>query len=314
MGIIGEIAGSFMISESELRAYLNTAPHRYKVYRIMKRNEKGLRVIAQPARALKRLQKHVIKNYLIDQLPLHTNATAYREGASIRNNAQLHVENEYLLKMDFSNFFPSIVSDDLLDHSKKYLESYTEEHIFLLEKLFFMKGRGSSRYSMSIGAPSSPFLSNSIMYDFDVAVSDICNHHKVVYSRYADDMTFSCSTKGLLFEFPDIVESCLNGVGYPSLKINDEKTVFSSKKHNRHVTGLVLSNEGKVSLGRNRKRYIRSLVFKYMSNELDEEQIHMLEGLLAFSMDVEPEFIGSMVKKYGSDVFSKLHKNVLKND
>ena len=41
-------------------------------------------------------------------------AMAYRAGRSIRQNAARHVRNNYLLKIDFRDFFPSIRKSDVL--------------------------------------------------------------------------------------------------------------------------------------------------------------------------------------------------------
>jgi RNA-directed DNA polymerase len=38
---------------------------------------------------------------------------SYKEGVGIIKNAQMHVAQRYLLKMDFQNFFPSIKGDDI---------------------------------------------------------------------------------------------------------------------------------------------------------------------------------------------------------
>ena len=122
---------------------------------------------------------------------------------------------------------------------------------------------------MSIGAPSSPFISNTILFDFDCLLTDLCNEANVTYTRYADDLTLTTNVQGALYKFPQIITPILASLEYPKLKINDAKTIFSSKKNNRHVTGLVLTNENKVSLGRERKRYIRSLVYKFSKHETD---------------------------------------------
>ncbi len=46
------------------------------------------------------------------------------------------------------------------------------------------------------------------------------------------------------------VEQILKSISYPRLELNKKKTIFCSKSHRRMITGLILSNEGKVSLGR----------------------------------------------------------------
>jgi RNA-directed DNA polymerase len=72
-----------------------------------------------------------------------------------------------------------------------------------------------------------------------------------------------------------------------------------SKKRSRRVTGLVLSNEGRVSLGRDQKRTIRAAVHHFLMGRLDKEQSSWLRGMLAFVNSVEPEYLDRLRAKYG---------------
>jgi RNA-directed DNA polymerase len=76
------------------------------------------------------------------------------------------------------------------------------------------------------------------------------------------------------------------------------KTVFASKAHNRHVTGVTITNDGKLSLGRERKRMIASLIHQYKIGIIEDEDKYFMQGLLAFSISIEPDFIKRMAVKY----------------
>jgi len=106
MKILSTLVDSLSISPLDVIRISRSAPHRYKVYDIPKRSGAGVRIIAQPSRELKAIQRSLIENVLC-QLPIHDSSTAYSKGCSILNNAGQHVHNSYLLKMDFSDFFPS---------------------------------------------------------------------------------------------------------------------------------------------------------------------------------------------------------------
>jgi len=305
MNIFARLSEKFSMRKDDLVEYVISAPHRYKEYTIPKRNGRGLREIAQPAKELKVLQRVVLDEYFSD-LPIHSAAMAYREGIGIKDNAEKHSPNQYLLKMDFSDFFPSIKSEDFLAHVRKHKGVVKIEDKFAIKKLFFWVKKGSSVHKLSIGAPSSPFISNTLMFDFDCALDDLCKNEGVTYTRYADDITLTTNKAGVLFKFPSIVENILEQIEYPRLTVNTKKTVFSSKKSNRHVTGLVLANDNSVSLGRERKRYIKSLVYKFSSSGMPSADILHLKGLLSFAKHVEPKFYDSLVKKYGSQVIRNL--------
>ena len=48
-----------------------------------------------------------------------------------------------------------------------------------------------------------------------------------------------------------------------SLRINSKKTHHSSKKNRINVTGLVITNNCTVSIGRNKKREIRTMIYNW---------------------------------------------------
>lgn len=302
MSILLSLSKSLSITISELYRYVNTAPHRYKTYNIRKRNGNGFRQIAQPTPAIKIIQKEAIEK-IIHELPIHESCMAYVINKSIKDNAELHMGNTYLLKMDFKDFFPSITPLDLMQHCKKYYSKLDEIDNFVIPKLFFWKPKGMG-LRLSIGAPSSPFISNTIMYDFDCLIFERTKSMGITYSRYADDLTFTTKQQGILFGIPELVKNTCLEIEYPRLTINEEKTIFSSKSNNRHITGIVITNEGKISLGRDRKRKIKSFVFKCINGNLNEEEIEYLKGNIAFAKNIEPAFFDSLVKKFGHEAIS----------
>jgi retron-type reverse transcriptase len=306
MPIIQELSTLLSVDVPQLRKYIVTSPYRYKVYRIPKRNNKGVRIIAQPAKELKYLQRIVCDKYL-SSLPVHSACTAYRKNISIKDNALEHVHNNYLLKMDFHDFFPSITPKDLIRHINSHLDwDDSDEDNLIIERLFFYSQERGTELKLSIGAPTSPFLSNTIMYGFDSKISEICKKEKISYTRYADDISFSTNRKNILFDFKDIVIKVLKDCEYPKIKINSDKTVFLSRKGNMHITGIVLSNDKKISLGRNKKRYIKSLVHRVVINNITDEERIYLSGFLSFCASIEPDFIERLKMKYGEETMSDL--------
>jgi len=110
------------------------------------------------------------------------------------------------------------------------------------------------------------------------------------------------------------VEEHAENLDWPRLRINGDKTVIVSKKHRRYVTGLNLTSDGEVSVGRKKKREMRSLLHKFKKTELDIELIGYLRGWMAYINAVEPNFLGKIKVKYGEDTLAKLFEYRLKND
>jgi retron-type reverse transcriptase len=306
MNIFERIQSDFSLSERDVRVLLFTAAYRYKLHYIEKRHGRGKRLIAQPTAEIKLLQRWALEKY-VNHLPVHKAATAYRLGISIKDHASIHADNRYLLKLDFQDFFPSILGKHFLMHLKSHA-SIVDDDANLLMRLLFRFDREVQDYVLSIGAPSSPAVSNTIMYDFDNKLTNYCRRHDIVYTRYADDLALSTSKPKVLNDAFDFVKRLCGDMSYPRLQLNDAKTVFTSKKHRRQLTGLVLTNDGKPSLGREKKRLIRSMAHRFSLNQLAQDQVPHLRGLLAFAFSIEPIFFSSISRMIGEEAFQRLMK------
>lgn len=304
--IITSLSRDLMLSDAVIRRLVSSAPYRYKVFQIDKKDGKSKRTIAQPAREIKALQYWVIEN-ILKPLPVHSAATAYQVGCSISRNAAAHARQRFLLKLDFSDFFHSITSDDLeayLTPPSKF--NLRPNDISFLKRILFWNRNRAGKLVLSIGAPSSPLISNVLLYKFDEKVHSFCERVNAHYTRYADDLTFSANRPNVLKDVEAYIETLCKTLRYPNLRLNLKKTVHASRKSSRRVTGLVLSNEGKVSLGRERKRLIRSQVHHYKVGKLKPKEIASLRGMLAFVNSTEPSFLRRLKKAYGSSLIARI--------
>jgi len=305
LDVLKGLAEAVPLSVAELLKLIRSSPMRYKVYTIPKRTPGQFRTIAQPAREVKALQYWVMSNFLT-QFPIDEVAMAYRQGRNIADNARPHVRNRFLLKLDFKEFFPSIRDSDFKRFLAKNAPSVTDSDAELLTRILFWRPKGTRQLCLSIGAPSSPLLSNILLVDFDRAVSEFCLRLGVTYTRYADDLSFSARSSQPLADAEKMVATLCAKRRSPRLTLNREKTVRVSKKRSRKVTGLVLTNEGHVSLGRDAKREIRATVHHFITGKLSREQALSLRGTLAYVNSVEPDFLNRLRAKYGSEVIRQI--------
>lgn len=287
------------ILPGHLREIIRTAPLRYKVFNIPKKNG-GDREVAQPAREVKKIQRWIVQK-LTPILPVHEVTTAYRLNSSIKMNAQPHVDSYFLLKIDFKNFFPSILKSDIVKHLETHCaEYYDASAIALIANCLCWTPNRKPPLRLCIGAPSSPLISNSILYSFDSIVFDTAQKSGIIYTRYADDISISSSKRGDLDTILKHIESTLKEIEYPSITINEAKTVFASRKGCRFVTGIVLTPEKKLSVGRDRKKLIRAMYYRFRRGLLTEKEQARLTGLLAFVESIEPGFKERLKHSYDS--------------
>ena len=295
--ILDRIAADLVLSRPYLEQIVRTATYRYKTYPIPKRTG-GARIIHHPARELKLLQYWIQKNVL-SHLGIHEAATAYVRKRNIAFNAALHASQNYLLRVDFRDFFPSITDRDVIRvlttqmaTADKVLEG--DGDVVVVARIVCRGGR------ITIGAPTSPTISNAVMFDFDAEWTAASLQRGVVYSRYADDLYFSTNERDVLATILEDLRTDLRTRQSPRLQINDGKTAFTSRKRRRLVAGLVLTSTRSVSLGRPMKRKLKSLVYSFVRGGLTKTEIESLKGLISYARSVEPTFVNSIERKYGA--------------
>lgn len=289
------------LSAGRLAYFAESASRRYFVFSIKKATG-GYRQIAHPARPLKSVQRWLNSRYL-GSLPVHDAAMAYRKGLNIKANAERHRQYRYTLRVDFRDFFPSF--------SLVHVVSFLINHKVRLQiddnDAWFVARLACRHEALTIGAPTSPVLTNAMMYNFDEKIHDYASRNNISYTRYADDLFLSTNVPNVLSIAYEVVKSECEKFAFAELSINDKKTRFLSKKFRRQVTGLIVTPDGKISIGRSRKREVKALIHQFSIDNLAPDRLEYLKGLLSFISDVEPTFIASLTNKYGEEVFAMLH-------
>jgi len=294
MSLAQQIASSLRLSKDYVEKVARSASYRYKEYTIPKRRG-GLRTIHHPAKPLKAIQRWLLRE-VIEDLPVSDCAFAYRQGKNIAAHAKIHVRSHFLLRMDIKDFFPSITSDDIANYIAQHAKSFSSWHsedVRIFCQLVCRNGQ------LTIGAPTSPGISNVLCYDLDISLRRLAGESDVVYTRYADDLFFSTKIRDLLKNIELRVTEIVENAKCPvNLRINRDKTRHSSKCGRRQVTGIILGSDERIYFGRRLKRRIRSMVHNIET--LESEDRTYLAGMLAFCKDVEPNFINALILKYGT--------------
>jgi RNA-directed DNA polymerase len=117
------------------------------------------------------------------------------------------------------------------------------------------------------GAPTSPIISNLICEKLDYKLDKLARNAGVNYSRYADDITFSCqhslfNSKG---KFTKEIESIITKEGF---SINPSKTRLQKRGWTQQVTGLVVNE--KVNVPKIYVKEIRKWLYLLESYDYDK--------------------------------------------
>lgn len=290
------------MSEARLQFIAESASRRYKSFDVPKRSG-GVRTIHHPSRELKAIQRWLSRS-LFSRFPVHKGATAYSHGSSIRANAARHQFTNFTNRYDFSDFFPSFRRENvelfLNTENAKYGIALSDSDIEFVGKIVSRDGR------LTIGAPSSPIVTNVMMYNFDDALSTACLKRDLIYTRYADDIFVSSYEPDLMSEMGNIIEYFAGQFYNLQLNLNRSKSVFLSRKFRRNITGVTVTSDRRLSIGRERKREIRALIHQWINGQLDTDREAALRGMIAFAFDVEPSYEVSLRQKYGSSAIISL--------
>jgi RNA-directed DNA polymerase len=168
--ISNRVAAFLGLSVTEVVQMAQKAPKTYRHYRIPKRSGSGMRTIHHPSKQTKSIQ-YALMYLLEDVLQPHSCATAYiKKPSPLRRNAEIHASREFLLRVDFRDFFPSIRPADLFEvvesaRNPKRLTLSNEDKHFLTDALFTYNPLMLP--GLPIGAPSSPLISNGVMMNLD---------------------------------------------------------------------------------------------------------------------------------------------------
>lgn len=310
MKLLSDLSNYMDLDILDLISNYLTAPRKYKEFEINKKNG-GKRKIAQPSKELKEYQ-YAIVDSLINKFPIHECATAYCYNKSIYNNALPHKNSSWVLKLDFKDFFHSIRPEHFSYYINRQYENVSQIEVDILNHYLFWLDSSDKKLKLSIGAPSSPMLSNIIMYEFDKKVADICSDFCTIYTRYADDITLSADSRDDLLRVEVKLQELIDETQVPLLILNESKRVLIGKNKSKRVTGVVITHENKLSVGRYKRKKVRAMLYRYSNNILDSKDIPLLHGTLSYINLVENEYYNKLINQYGEALFNKLARQSFK--
>lgn len=265
------LAAAMGITLGELRflAFQRTTSKvsHYQRFAIPKKSG-GTRVISAPMPRLKAAQ-HWVLEHLLNDLPLHAAAHGFRPGRSIVSNALPHVGADVVVNIDLENFFPTVSYRRVkglfakMGHSEEVATILallcTEADITCLELDQEVYHVATSERFLPQGAPTSPAISNLLCRRLDARMTGVCNKLGFVYTRYADDLSFSARGDAVksVGKLLSQVEWLVAEEGF---KIHPDKTRIFRNGRRQEVTGLVV-NDG-LAVPRATLRRFRALLFR----------------------------------------------------
>jgi retron-type reverse transcriptase len=230
------------------------------------------------------VQRSIVDN-ILSYYPVSRYAKAYAFGTNVQMNAKPHVGKKKILKLDIEGFFDNIIYSRVKD-VVFYKEKFSEPIRILLSMLCY------HRDSLPQGAPTSPAITNIIMYEFDEKIGSYCEGKGIAFTRYCDDMTFSGN-----FDEKEIIKLVKSELRKMGLFLKNRKTAVIPDYKCQTVTGIVVNE--KINLAKEYKKKIRQEMYYINKFGLDQhlkrigetdkkKYLLSLKGRVAFVLQTTP--------------------------
>ena len=295
-----DIIDLLRLKEKELNYLLYSRKKKYKVF-YTKKKDGSLRKISSPCRQLKYVQS-VLKNELESIYKAPSCVCGFVKGRSIVCNALVHKNKKYVLNLDIKDFFPSITFKRIHGLLMKEPIGLDYKTSIMLANLLV-----DDEKVLPQGSPSSPIISNMICKRLDRELVQLSRRYGAVYSRYADDVTFSwneayTTSKLIKGGMPEgLSEKIIDIFHKNGFAINPKKVRLSSSFQHQEVTGIKTNED--LNLSRFYYYKVRSMLHSWERFGLSDAYKAMCEreGTKFFEKDKErySKVVSGLISYYG---------------
>jgi len=273
----------------------------YTTFTIPKRDGSN-REICAPKAQLRYYQRQILKHILTPIQP-HDAAHGFVPGRSTVTNAAKHQGAELLLKFDLKDFFPTIHYFRLMGFFASlgyYVENGTFQSADDARNVAPTLARLCSytpdpkRWGIAImpqGAPTSPALSNLVCRRLDARLTGLATRNEGVYTRYADDLTFSFKIDKLnVGRFRWWVDQICHQEGF---LIHQSKFRVVRGSQRQTVTGIVVNDV--LRIPREARRRFRAILHNCRTQGVESQAqgkhgfTDYLRGFASYIHMVHPE-------------------------
>ena len=288
----------------------------YSRFTIPKRSG-GLRAISAPRPHLKAAQTRILRA-ILEHVPLHDAAMAFRPARNIGDNADVHSHAQsggpaVVLRVDLQDFFPSITFARIAGVFAQL--GYNGGVATLLALICTEAPRVAATLDgqtshvalgarfVPQGAPTSPALTNILCRRLDSRLSGLAKSYGFHYTRYADDLVFS-STQGK--HAVRLKNGVLQILGDENLAVNPDKVNFARRGDRQSVTGLIVNGARGPRPSRRDLRRFRAVMHDVqihgadaVSEKMGQSALCWARGYLAFVHMCAPDVAARLREKYG---------------
>ena len=233
-------------------AYSSHNKKRYVTFQVPKKKKGEFRTIDAPCAGLKMIQRALNLIFQTIYTP-HEAAMGFVPQRSVVTNARVHMGQKYVYNIDLKDFFPSITSGRLFKRLQVAPFCMDKKMASIVTDLCCYTN-ADGKNVLPQGAPTSPTITNFISEHLDRKLSKLARAYGMRYTRYADDITFSCSSN-MFAEDGKFCKSLRNIIeNEEHFKINTDKTRLCHCGERQEVTGLTVNERTNVT-----RKYVKQI-------------------------------------------------------
>jgi len=276
------------------------------------------KITLKPSDKLKKILQF-LNTFIFNYSLINTNVVhSYRKGKNPFTAVQKHANSKYFFQTDIQKFFYSITAKDVENVINKNLGNapISDINTYKSQLLNFAM---ADRQTLPVGFPTSPSISNSCLYDFDNDLEAYCLKHKIIYTRYSDDVILSSKSTNLT-NIESIISNKLKHFYDGRFKLNPNKTKHTNKGRKIKLLGIVILPSGKVSVDIKVKKQLEILLHFYINDKekFSDYLINKYKGsLLTISGQInhintiDKSYINKLRKKYGNFIIDTfIHRTI----
>ncbi len=338
---VQQIAFFFGTSRKRLIFHLYaSARPQYRVFRIPKMSG-GYRQIASPPPLIGGFQRQLLRCMTAcasARDPVH----GFTANRSVVTNAGKHLGAKLILNVDIQDFFPTFHFGRIRGVFAAHPFSFPLSVATILAQVCCFRGY------LPQGAATSPILSNLICRGLDRDLSRLAINNHCLYTRYADDITFSTERESfpifLVARLPTLQDprpmlgdELLAIFAKHTLTVNPKKLRLRRKSNRQEVTGITINeklnvtrafvrnirsilhdcetrgqakaNQKFIQVDRKARRGSRPTVIKHVRGKLDYlKMVRGADDSLYVRYEIRAEKIAAR-KNYGVPIFGRCSKN-----
>lgn len=225
------------------------------------------------------------------------------QGRSIRSNARQHLGAKSVLHADIKDFFDSITVEQV-EASLKALGAVPIV-ASLLARCATIDGH------LRQGTRCSPAVANLVCQHLDVDLIQFAKGNDLIYTRYADDLTFSTQARIERSDESRLVKGLDELVESRGFELRKDSCYLQKRGRSQFVTGLSIADPHKPRLPRQLKKRLRLIMYyveKYgFTDHFDHSDGRSLVvtkggiwGMIRFVNSIEPALAEKLRAQYAA--------------